>query len=273
MMHRNGTFAFLLALLLAGGCTAEHSTGEGHEQAAEETDGMAAPPVTEKAMKMEEPVEQAAAPATTQPVAPPPPATAQPAVAPPPARPAMTPPPAPAQPAVPMVQIPEGTILLLELRTELSTATNAPGDEFKTRVLEPVAIGGVVVIPERSRIWGTVTEAISAKRMKGQAHISLTFDRLELPGGTFHEMSAMLTEEGVKMGKRTGAIIGGTAAGGAILGRIIGDDSGDALKGALIGAAVGTGIAAAQKGKDLEIPKGTQMSIILDSPLDLPEPR
>jgi hypothetical protein len=146
------------------------------------------------------------------------------------------------------------------------------GDRFKSRVLEPVTMGGQVIIPERSKIHGSVTEAISARKMKGQAQLSLAFDTLELPDGTTYEVSAALTEEGVKVGKRSGAIIGGSAAGGALLGKILGKDTKGAVKGAVIGAVIGTGIAAAQKGQDLELPKGTGMAVVLEAPLRLPVP-
>lgn len=271
-MNRKKTlFAFTLSIVMLAGCAGEHSTtGESNEQAAADANGMAEPAMEEQAIEMDEPT--AAEPAPPQP-APPPAAPAQPAPRPVPSPPPASPPPPPAEPAMAMVQIPAGTNILLELRSDLSTAENQPGDEFRGLVLEPVTMGGVVVIPERARIWGTVTEAVSASKMKGQAQLSLSFDRLETPDGTFYDLSASLTEEGVKVGKRTGAIIGGSAAGGAILGKIIGKDTKNAAKGALIGAVIGTGIAAAQKGQEVEIPKGTEIAIVLDAPLDLPEPK
>lgn len=270
--HRYGFLSLSLTLFLAAGCAGEHSTtGEEHGQAAEDTEEMADPTMDGQAMEMNS--DEAAMPSAPAPAKPAMPSTTgqgSGTTAPPPSTTTAM---QPAAPSVPMVQVPAGTAMVLELKTDLSTATNMPGDEFKARVLMPVTMGGVVVIPERSRVWGTVTDTVSAKIMKGQAHMSLSFDRLELPDGTFHPMSAMLTEDGVKVGKRTGAIIGGSAAGGALLGKIIGKDTKGAVKGALIGAAVGTGIAAAQKGQDLEIPGGAEMNIVLDAPLDLPEPK
>jgi hypothetical protein len=278
--HRYGFLSLSLALFLAAGCAGDHqsTTGEEHGQAAEETEEMADPTMEGQAMEMDaDEAAMPAAPAPAKPAA----TTAKPAMPSTTGQGSGTTAPAPstttamqpAAPSVPMIQIPAGTTMILELKTDLSTATNMPGDEFKARVLEPVTMGGVVVIPERSRVWGTVTETVSAQKMKGQAQMSLSFDRLELPDGTFHAMSAMLTEEGVKVGKRTGAVIGGSAAGGALLGKIIGKDTKSAVKGALIGAAVGTGIAASQKGQDLEIPGGSEMNIVLDAALELPEPK
>jgi len=207
-----------------------------------------------------------------------PPATSKPAAQQPAAaQPTTTPPAAtasaPPQPVVAMIEIPAGTVIQLELKTDLSSGTNVPGDEFKSRVLEPVTMGGQVMIPERSRIWGTVTDAVSAKKMTGQAHLSLAFEKVELPDGSMHELRATLTQEGVKVGKRTGAVIGGSAAGGALLGKIIGKDTKGAVTGALLGAAIGTGIAASQKGQDLELPGGTILEIVLEEPLKLPEPK
>ncbi|HXI02393.1 MAG TPA: hypothetical protein VNI57_04380, partial [Candidatus Saccharimonadales bacterium] len=180
---------------------------------------------------------------------------------------------APPQPATPMIELPEGTTLNLELKTDLSSGTNQVGDEFKAKVLDPVTMGGQVVIPEKSKVYGTVTEAVSSKKMSGQAHLTLSFDKLVLPDGSTYAMTASLTQEGVKVGKRTGAIVGGSAAGGALLGKIIGKNTGGAVKGALIGAAIGTGIAAAQKGQDLELPSGSEMAIVLEAPLSVPAPK
>ena len=63
MFLRSGFFALALALLLAAGCAAEHSTtGEDHGQPAEGTEVMAEPAMTEKALEMEEPAQPAQSP-------------------------------------------------------------------------------------------------------------------------------------------------------------------------------------------------------------------
>ncbi len=289
-MSRTASLCSLsLALLLAAGCHSQSTTTEeaahheatpieteGTEPAADQND-MAAPVQQEQPVQTPPPAPNPAAqqPSTAKPAAQQPSGTGTAAQQPsgttatPPAATATAPP----QPVVPMIEVPAGTLLQLELKTDLSSGTNVAGDEFKARVLEPVTMGGQVVIPERSRIWGTVTDAASAKKMTGQAHLSLAFEKVELPDGSMHALRASLTEEGVKVGKRTGAVIGGSAAGGALLGKIIGKDTKGAVKGALIGAAIGTGIAAAQKGQDLELPSGTILEIALEEPLRLPEPK
>jgi len=190
------------------------------------------------------------------------------------AKPAQRPPaPRPPEPPKPvMVTVPAGTILEMELADPLSTKTNVAGDTFKAKVVEAVSVGGRVVIPADSVVEGSVTQSVSAKKMSGQAALSLQFSKLILPSGQSVAISGMLSEKGKKIGSRTGGIIGGSAAGGAVLGRIIGKDTKGAVVGAVLGAAVGTGIAASQKGQELKLPAGTGLSIELASDAEVSMP-
>jgi hypothetical protein len=169
-----------------------------------------------------------------------------------------------------MVKVATGTILEMELQDPLSTADNKAGDTFRAKLTDAVSIGGQEIIPAGSIIEGSVTQAASAKKMSGQAVLTLQFTKLTLPSGHSVEINADLTEKGKKLGGRTGGIVGGSASGGALLGRIIGKDTKGAVIGGLLGAGVGTGIAAAQKGQDLKIPAGTALSIELDSDVEVP---
>jgi len=171
-----------------------------------------------------------------------------------------------------MVELPAGTVLELELVDALSTRISMAGDTFKARVIDPVSMGGKVVIPLDSIVEGTVTEAVSAKKMTGQASLKLQFTQVKLPSGHSVEISAMLSEKGKKIGKRTAGIVGGSAAGGAVLGRIIGKDTKGAVVGALIGAAAGSGVAASQKGQELKLPAGTGLSIEIETAVQVPVP-
>ena len=243
------------------------------------------PNTTEENAAILEEEEQATTPAPA-PAQQPPPAYAQTAPAPAPAPQRMpsttAPPPAmPApQPAAPvatpppaqmaMVQVPSGTVLEVSLLRNLSTSKNVPGDTFRVELTEPVTLGGQDVIPAGTKILGTVTESISAQKMKGQASLVLEFSEMTFPDGYVTQVDAMLSQKGKKMGKTAGGIIGGSAAGGALLGRIIGKDTKGAVKGALLGAAAGTAIAAAQEGQDIDLPKGTALALELSGPVQVP---
>jgi hypothetical protein len=171
-----------------------------------------------------------------------------------------------------MVELPAGTVIEMELAGDLSSKLSKQGDPFTAKVIDPVTMGGVEVIPAGSTVHGTVTQAVSAKQMSGQAVLSLAFTQVTLPDGNEVAISASLTEKGKKIGKRTAGIVGGSAAGGAVLGRIIGKDTKGAVVGALLGAAAGTGIAASQKGQELKLPAGTGLAIEIDSPVRVPVP-
>jgi hypothetical protein len=213
------------------------------------------------------PAETPSAPPTYTPDSAPAQATPPPAQsAPPAAQPASTP--APAGPV--MVEIPAGTILELETLRNLDTKNNVAGDRFGARVIDAVLMGGQVAIPEGSIVHGEVTQAISATKMKGQAMLTVNFHTLTLPSKEKVALSAVLSEEGKKIGKRTAGIVGGTAAGAALLGKIVGKDTKSAVKGALIGAAAGTAIAATQDGQELKLPKGTGIAIELLSAITVP---
>lgn len=178
----------------------------------------------------------------------------------------------PPPPKAEMIEVPAGTVLEMELVDPLSSKTNVVGDTFHAKLTDAVTIGGQDVIPAGSVVEGTVTEAISAKKMTGQASLSLEFSKLTLPDGKSVAISGMLTEKGKKIGKRTGAVVGGSAAGGALLGRIIGKNTKGALIGGLLGAAAGTGVAATQKGQELKLPEGTAFSVETSGPVQVPVP-
>ena len=261
-MRKLNVYAALCAIVVLAACSGAPPT----QEASNTAPAPAATPV---------PVEQ-----TPPPAAPPPPQATHP-TAPPPSVPSTKPappkptataqaPPAPPKPQ--MVEIPAGTVLEMELVDPLSSKTNKVGDVFTAKVINPVEMGGKAVIPEGAIVQGTVTEAVSAKQMTGQALLTLQFDKVTLPGGESVPIQASLSEKGKKIGKRTAGIVGGSAAGGAVLGRIIGKDTKGAVLGAAIGAIAGTGVAASQKGQELKLPAGTGMAIEIQSPIQVPVP-
>jgi hypothetical protein len=139
----------------------------------------------------------------------------------------------------------------------------------RARVSKAVIIEGLTVVPAGAIVAGTVTEAISLKKIGGKASLGLKFDSLDLAGGQKATISVELHEQGKsETGKDAGTIAGATA-GGALLGRLLShnDKTKGTLIGAAVGAAAGTGVAAATKGKEVELPAGTPLALHLDQPL------
>jgi outer membrane lipoprotein SlyB len=123
-----------------------------------------------------------------------------------------------------------------------------------------------VAIPAGSEILGEVVEAVSPRRVGGQAKLELRFTDLVLPSGATVPIEASFVQKGRNETGRDAATIGGGAAAGAILGRVLkkGDRSKGSVIGAIIGAAAGAVIASRTPGEEVVIPKGTRMGVRLD---------
>ena len=167
--------------------------------------------------------------------------------------------------------VPQGTAIHITLLSGVSSATSQTGDTFTARTTDPVVVGNRVAIPVGSTIHGQVSDVVPARKglkEKGGA-ITLAFDKVVTPAGFSAPMSAGVSSVAPKSTKRTAGIIGGSAAGGALLGRIVGKDTKGALVGAVVGGAVGTAIAAGTKGKEVEVPAESRLTIALDQPLTI----
>ena len=207
----------------------------------------------------------AQAPATAQ--APPPKPKPAPAASAPPAATAQATPPPPPKPAPVVKTLPIGTEIDAELDDPASSKASKVGDVIHATVQAAVEMDGLTVIPAGSVVVGTVTEAIPLKAIGGKASLGLKFSTVQLPGGDSVPIEASLKQAGKsETGKDAGTIAGATA-GGAILGRLLSkhDKTKGTIIGAAVGAAAGTGAAAATKGQEVEIPKGTPFKLHLES--------
>jgi hypothetical protein len=179
--------------------------------------------------------------------------------------------PAPPPPEPIVKTIPAGTTIEIVFLDGVSSAASQVGDSFRARVARDVSIDGITVVPAGSTVGGTVTEAVSLKKIGGRAKLTLDFARLELPSGRTALIHASLAQLGKSETKKDAATIGGAAAGGALLGRILskGDKDKGTVIGAIAGAAAGTAIAAKTAGQEIEIPAGTPSSLTLDQPTEV----
>jgi type IV secretory pathway VirB10-like protein len=170
------------------------------------------------------------------------------------------------EPLVTEVTVPAGTRFDVEITSTLASNTTAPGETFRVRVAEDVMEDGEVAIPAGSEILGEVVEAVSPRRIGGQAKLELRFTDLVLPSGATVPIEASFVQQGRSETGRDAATIGGGAAAGAILGRVLkkGDRSKGSVIGAIIGAAAGAVIASRTPGEEVVIPRGTVMGVRLD---------
>jgi hypothetical protein len=187
-------------------------------------------------------------------------------------------------------QLLQGTQLRLVLLNGLTSSVAREGDPFVATVVEPVYIGGQLLLPAGARVNGEVSQITRAKRfglIRGQAAMYLKFksieiDRREIPAPmsiiALFESSRgdkarkdLRTEEGtiveakrdVKGALTTVALGGG---GGTVIGTIFSH----AIRGLAIGLIGGTSYVMIKKGKEVELPAQTGILVRLDSTITLP---
>jgi len=165
--------------------------------------------------------------------------------------PAPTPPPPPPPP--PPLVIPAGTSVIVRMGNTINTKTANPGDAFTGTLAHSIAVNGVVAIRAGAGVAGTVVDAKSPGRFKGEGYLSIALTSINVKGVPTRIQTSAYAQTLKGKGKRTGASVGGGAGGGALIGGIAGGGKG-ALIGGLVGAGAGTAGAAFTGNKELTVP-------------------
>jgi hypothetical protein len=188
----------------------------------------------------------------------------------PPAKPITAPLPQEPPPPPPPIVIPAGTLITVNLLTQVGSKVSHAGDRFEASLAEPVVAGEKVVIPKGANASGTVTTAHAAGRFKGGATLDLVLDAVSIHGVPHKIQTAISDEQSKGKGKRTAGMIGGGAAGGAVIGGLAGGGKGAGI-GALVGAGAGTLTSAFTGKRDITLPVESLVSFRLMSALKIPQ--
>ncbi len=180
--------------------------------------------------------------------------------------------------------LPIGTRLALILENTVNTKTAAPGDPVYFETIYPIVLNNRILIPVGSYVRGQVTQVKRPGKVKGRGELHVRFDEMTLPNGYTMPLNASLASAGASQGeeidRREGTIksdstkgedVGSVATAttvGAGIGAIAGSGKGTAI-GAGVGAAAGLAAILLTRGKELELPRGTTLDVVLDRPLDL----
>ena len=245
---RSRFLTFMLGTILVMGLAA-CSKKEQPAQAPATTDQAAQQAPTAAPQTQAAPGQPAAAPAAAP--------TETPAAAPPAAAPVaeQAPPPSPPEPIV----IPAGRTITVRMGESLSSKTSQDGQAFTGTLANGIAVNGKVVVPAGAGVTGTVSEAKSAGKFKGEAILAIRVTSINVKGAP-HNVGTdeyVVTQKG--KGKRSAVMIGGGAGGGALIGGLAGGGKGAAI-GALVGAGAGTAGAAFTGNKELSIPAESAVS-------------
>jgi hypothetical protein len=158
--------------------------------------------------------------------------------------------------------------LPLELTTALSTETAQVETPVTARLRRSVVVDGLTVFPAGAVFHGNVTEAERAGRVRGRSHLALRFTEVEIQGQRDQARTNVVSFEGEATKSEDATKVGAGAGIGAVIGGIVGGGSG-AAKGAAIGGAAGAGAVLATRGRDVELPVGTEVAATLSSPFEV----
>ncbi|MBI2832900.1 MAG: hypothetical protein HYX76_00560 [Acidobacteria bacterium] len=174
----------------------------------------------------------------------------------------------PPEPEYREVTVPEGTTIAVALDSAIASDTSKVEDPVHARTTKPIVIDGMQVVPARSRLSGSVTEAERSGKVKGLARIAFRFTSLTPRQGdeTYTLRTRAIVREAEPTKKKDAMKIGGGAVGGAIIGGLIGGKKGAGV-GTVVGGGAGTGAVMATRGEEVRIAAGEVVTIRLTEPL------
>jgi hypothetical protein len=161
-----------------------------------------------------------------------------------------------------------GTEIVVTADQAVSSRTNNSGDRFDASLAEPVVVGDRVVIPKGARATGTVLDAKSAGRFKGNAEITVALSSVTVKGKEYRVRTTEVTKAGNGRGKRTAEGAGGGAIVGGLIGALAGHGKGAAI-GAAAGAGAGTAGTAMTGERDITINSESKLSFKLQNALEI----
>lgn len=183
----------------------------------------------------------------------------------------LPPPPAAAADA----RLPAGYVLSVRLLSSLSSR-NSRGEEIHMETTRSAFAGGRLVVPAGSDVLARVLEVKRAASGRTNGSVTLEFLQVTWPDGTNLPIRAHIRQEGYRSNGETRRQAPRSGAGeaarrasiGASLGGLAGVITGaGGLAGQAAGAAAGAGSVAAERGAELDLPRGATLEIALDEPL------
>jgi hypothetical protein len=148
-----------------------------------------------------------------------------------------------AQPSPRTVKVPDATAVRLSLMEPLNSATNHEGDPVRFEVIEDIKVGDVVAIPKGATAVGHVVDVEPRKRMGRAGKLNFALDHVKAPDGSNVRLRASATRKGED---KTGTVI--------------------------IGSVLLSPLFLIMRGKDVQIPTGTEIPAYVDGDRDVALP-
>jgi hypothetical protein len=169
------------------------------------------------------------------------------------------------------VYVPAGTRILVRMIDSIDSSKQKAGDRFSASLETNLVVDDMVVAPRGTKVYGRLTSASSAGRMKGSSELTLELTDIVIKGTAYPLLTSTYEVKGKGEGGNTAKKVIGGAGLGALIGGIAGGGKGAGI-GALVGGGAGTAVAASKKGQQLTIPSETLLEFRLQQPGSLPVP-
>ena len=162
--------------------------------------------------------------------------------------------------------VPTGTVLVVRLAADVSSATAKVGDRFQRFLDLDLAADGRMVAPRGAKVYGVVAAVDDGNKMKGQPSLDVTLSDMQVGDRVLSIKTQPVSAKG---GTATGTrkVVGGAAL-GATIGAIAGGGEGAAI-GAAAGAGAGGVAAAASSTKAAVIAAQSPQAFTLAVPLQV----
>ncbi len=196
-------------------------------------------------------------------------------------------------PAHKIYSVPAGTKVLLELRSAINTKSAKAGDGVYLSSTFPVVVGNHVMIPTGVYVQGVVDRVVRGGRIKGKAQLDMHFTSIIFPNGSVVEIPGVVDsmpgaknqtvkdngegtiQQNGDKGREAGQVAEIALPTGAGVGTIGGAASGHPIEGGLAGLGAGAAtvgiVTLFTRNADVDIPRGTQLEMVLQRPLLLEE--
>ena len=176
-----------------------------------------------------------------------------------------------------VVKIPEGTTFSVTFNSGINSGSMDKNDRLTATLTNDWYYNDTLIAPSGSLVYGTAINAKSAGLAYGSGGIEIEFNQILLPNGNminFKSLPIKLQAKSERVKNMGRDILIGTAAslltGVALTAIGGGDDWGrNMLVFGSIGAIGGGFRGTMQRGKDVDIPDGTDIQIILEQPLSI----
>jgi hypothetical protein len=170
------------------------------------------------------------------------------------------------------VTVPAGTRILVRMVDSVDSSKQKTGYKFSATLAANLQAYDVTVAKEGTKLFGVLTNATSAGKMKGSSELTLELTDIMINGTAYPLKTSDYDVKGKGEGGNTAKKVVGGAGLGALIGGIAGGGKGAGI-GALAGAGAGTVVAATKKGQQVSVPSETLLEFRLEHPVELPVAR